>query len=96
MSSYYVFMMCGLYPLATTDTYFLHGTRLEQIRLRMGNGKEFLITGENAGGDNIYVQSATLNGLPYRSCRISHSQLLCGGELRFIMGNTPSDWGKGE
>ena len=96
MSSYYVFMMCGLYPLATTDTYFLHGTRLEQIRLRMGNGKELLITGENAGGDNIYVQSATLNGLPYRSCRISHSQLLCGGELRFVMGSSPSDWGKGE
>ena len=94
MSSYYVFMMCGLYPLVTTDVYFLHGTRLRKITLRFENGKELVIIGENTGRDNIYVQSATLNGKPYNSCRISHSQILNGGELRFVMGDTPSDWAK--
>ena len=94
MSSYYVFMMCGLYPLASSDTYFLHGTHLEKILLRLGNGRELSIIGENAGGGNIYVQSATLNGKPYNCCRISHSQILDGGELRFVMGDTPSEWGK--
>lgn len=94
MSSYYVFLMCGFFPYATTEYYYLHGARVENVTFNLGNGKKFVITGENAGGKNIYVQSATWQGKPYNSCKMTHSQILEGGELHFVMGDTPSMWGR--
>ncbi len=94
MSSYYIFLMCGFFPYATTENYYLHGTRVEKITFRLGNGKELRITGENVSDKNIYVQSATWQGKPLRVCKLTHSQLTEGGELHFVMGPTPSDWAK--
>ncbi|MBQ7036363.1 MAG: GH92 family glycosyl hydrolase [Clostridia bacterium] len=94
MSSFYVFLMCGFFPYATTENYYLHGTRVEKITFRLGNGKTFMITGENTGGENIYVQSASWQGKPYNECKITHKQLLEGGELHFVMGKEPSDWAR--
>ncbi len=94
MSSYYVFLMCGFFPYATTENYYLHGTRVEEIIFHLGNGKDFLITGENVGGSNIYVQSATWQGKPLNTCKLTHKQISEGGELHFVMGDKPSDWAK--
>lgn len=94
MSSYYIFMMCGFFPFATTENYYLHGTRLPKITFHLGNGKDFVITGENVGNDHIYVQSATWQGKPLHDCKLTHAQILEGGELHFVMGDTPSTWGK--
>lgn len=92
MSSYYVFLMCGFFPYATTENYYLHGTRVNEIIFRLGNGKDFRITGENVGEGNVYVQSATWQGKPLNVCKLTHSQIIEGGELHFVMGNKPSDW----
>ena len=94
MSSYYIFMMCGIFPYATTENYYLHGTRLEEIVLHLGNGKDLRITGENVGDKNIYVQSATWQGKELNVCKLTHSQIIEGGELHFVMGDKPSDWAK--
>lgn len=93
MSSYYIFLMCGFFPYATTENYYLHGTRVEEIVFHLGNGKDFRVTGENVGGSNIYVQSATWQGMELNECKLTHSQIIEGGELHFVMGNKPSDWG---
>jgi len=92
MSSYYVFLMCGFFPYATTENYYLHGTRVEEIVFHLGNGKDFRVTGENIGDENIYVQSATWQGRPLDVCKLTHEQITQGGELHFVMGNQPSDW----
>ena len=94
MSSYYVFLMCGFFPYATTENYYLHGTRVEEIVFHLGNGKDLLITGENVAEGNIYVQSATWQGKPLEVCRLTHGQLTEGGELHFVMGDQPSDWAR--
>jgi len=94
MASYFVFLMCGFFPFATTENYYLHGTRVEKITFRLGNGNEFIVSGENIGEKNIYVQSATWRGDEYNSCKLTHSQILEGGELHFVMGDKPSDWAK--
>ena len=94
MSSYYIFLMCGFFPFATTDNYYLHGTRVEEIIFHLGNGRDFRVTGENVGNDNIYVQSATWQGNELNSCKLTHKQILEGGELHFVMGSTPSNWAK--
>lgn len=94
MSSYYVFLMCGFFPYATTRNYYLHGTRVEKITFHLGNGKDFTVTGENVGGENIYVQSATWQGKEWNICKLTHDQILEGGELHFVMGSQPSDWAR--
>ena len=92
MSSYYLFLVCGFFPYATTEYYYLHGTRVEKIVLHLGNGRDLLITGENVGDKNIYVQSATWQGAPLDTCKLTHEQITEGGELHFIMGDKPSRW----
>ncbi len=94
MSSYYVFLMCGFFPYATTENYYLHGTRVKEVIFHLGNGRELRITGENVGENNIYVQSATWQGKALDTCKLTHEQLAAGGELHFVMGEHPSDWAK--
>ena len=93
MASYYVFLMCGFFPFSTTPYYYLHGTRVEKITFRLGNGNLFVVSGENVGGNRIYVQSATWRGNPYNSCKLTHKEILEGGELHFVMGEQPTKWG---
>lgn len=92
MSSYYVFLMCGFFPYSTTENYYLHGTRVEKIIFRLGNGNLFTVSGENVGENNIYVQSATWRGKNHNSCKLTHKEILQGGELHFVMGDKPSNW----
>ena len=94
MSSYYIFLMCGFFPFATTEQYYLHGTRVERIVFHLGNGNDFIVTGEHVGGANIFVQSATWRGKVLDVCRLSHRQILEGGELHFVMGDQPSNWAR--
>jgi putative alpha-1,2-mannosidase len=89
MSSYYVFLISGFFPFSTTENYYLHGTRLEKITFRLGNGNTLCITGENVSDSNIYVQSATWQGKPLNDCKLTHSQIIEGGELHFVMGDKP-------
>ena len=86
--------MCGFFPYATTENYYLHGTRVKKISFNLGNGNKLLVTGENVGEGNIYVQSATWKGQPLNECKLTHSQLKKGGELHFVMGDKPSDWAR--
>ena len=94
MASYYMFLTCGIFPFATTENYYLHGTRLEKIVFHLGNGRDFIVTGENVGRKYIYVQAATWQGIPLNVCKLTHRQILEGGELHFVMGSKPSNWAK--
>ncbi|MBK3519834.1 glycoside hydrolase family 92 protein [Carboxylicivirga sp. N1Y132] len=45
---------------------------------------------------NAYIQSATLNGEPYKQSYLHHDDLMKGGELVFEMGAKPNkNWGVG-
>jgi predicted alpha-1,2-mannosidase len=93
MSSLYVFLTAGFYPIAGQDIYYLHGGRVPEIRFHQTNGKIFTIISENAGVENPYVQSATLDGKPLEHALIRHRDILNGSTLRFVMGPQPSAWG---
>lgn len=96
MSSYLIFMLSGFFPYSPTNDYYLHGARLPRITFRLGNGKSFVITGENTGGNNIYVQSATWQGQDFNECKLTYEQIMEGGELHFVMGSEPSRWARME
>ena len=57
-------------------------------------GGSFVIEARDNSPENIYIQSATLNGKKYDKCYLTHDDLAAGGTLVLQMGVKPSDWGK--
>jgi putative alpha-1,2-mannosidase len=63
------------------------------MSLRLANGKTFRIEAENNSSDNVYIQSAKLNGRPLNDPLITWEQIQSGATLHFVMGPQPSAWG---
>lgn len=95
MSAWLVFSMAGLYPVCPgTPTYVLGSPALESVSLRLANGKTFVIRALNNSSQNVYIQSATLNGKPFSKTYLTHAQLQAGGTLELRMGPEPNqNWG---
>ncbi|MDA3926123.1 MAG: GH92 family glycosyl hydrolase [Kiritimatiellae bacterium] len=93
MGSLYVFLNAGFFPFSGQDLYYLHGPRGPEFNFRVADGRTFSVTADNAGGNNIYIQSVKLNGKPLDKPVIHHSDIVAGGTLSFVMGNRPSAWG---
>lgn len=95
MSAWYVFSSMGLYPFnPASATYEVGSPVFEESRINLKNGKSFIIKAENVSEENIYIQSATLNGNVFDQTNISHETILNGGELIFQMGKEPNkNWG---
>jgi hypothetical protein len=57
-------------------------------------GHTFTVTAENNSAENIYIQSATLNGQPLTKAWLTYEQIIAGGSLALVMGPKPNpDWG---
>jgi putative alpha-1,2-mannosidase len=57
-------------------------------------GGTFTITARNNSADNIYIQSAQLNGKPLDRCWITHEEIVGGGTLELVLGPQPNQkWG---
>lgn len=95
MSAWYVFGALGFYPVCPATPYYAIGSPVfPRAEIAVGNGRTFTIEAEGTSPENIYIQSATLNGNPYNKSYISHSDITGGGVLRFVMGPRPNQaWG---
>jgi putative alpha-1,2-mannosidase len=93
MSSLYIFLTSGMFPIAGQDIYYLHGPRFGRMTFHLKNGKDFTIIGNQTSANHIYVQSAALNGVPLSHPWIHHTDITNGGTLEFTMGGTASSWG---
>lgn len=93
MGSLWIFLNAGFFPFCGTDAYYLHGARVPRLDFRLAGGRTFTVTATPAGGANIYVQSATLNGKALDTAVIRHADIAAGGTLAFVMGDQPSGWG---
>ncbi|MBV8156529.1 MAG: glycoside hydrolase family 92 protein, partial [Dyella sp.] len=93
MSAWYVFTAMGFYPLNPASGEYMIGSPLfSRLALRLGNGKTFVVTAQNNSTDNVYIQSATLNGKALDAPMITYDQIMAGGTLAFVMGPRPSTW----
>lgn len=85
MSSWLAFHMLGIYPNAGHDYYLLHTPMVKESTINLTNGKKFVIKAPKLSEKNFRVKSITLNGSPITDYRITHQQILEGGELVFEM-----------
>ena len=93
MASWYVFSALGFFPNAGQPVYLLSGPLYPRSELALSNGARLVIEAEGIADGNIYIQSATLNGVDWPKDWISHDDIRNGGTLRFVMGPAPSAWG---
>jgi predicted alpha-1,2-mannosidase len=90
MSSWYVLSALGIYSVCPgTDQYVLGSPVFNKVTITMENGKKFVIEANNNNKENVYIQSASLNGKNYTANFIRYSDIANGGILHFEMGNQP-------
>lgn len=92
-SSWLLWAMLGIFPNAGQDFYYIGSPTFTQATLQLGHGKQFVIKAPQASAENLYIQSATLNGKPWPQAWLRHGDLINGGELVLQMGAKPSTWG---
>jgi predicted alpha-1,2-mannosidase len=93
MSAWYIFTALGFYPLNPASGDYLIGSPLySKITFDLPAGKAFSVTAVNNSEQNIYIQSAKLNGMPLKIPVIHYADIVAGGKLEFQMGPTPSRW----
>ncbi len=90
MSAWYVMSSMGIYPVNPANgIYSLTSPLFKQASIHLSNNKTFVIKADNQSKENIYIQKVYLNGEPYNKLTITHQQIINGGELRFVLGDTP-------
>ena len=93
MSAWYVLSAMGLYQVEPAGGKYIIGSPLfSESRINVGDDKTFTIQAVNNSDENIYVQSAKLNGKPYDKSYINYRDIVAGGTLTLIMGPKPSKW----
>ena len=91
MSSWYILSSLGFYQVAPAGGVYVFGSPLvTKAEVKVANGKTFTMIAHNNSNENIYIQSAKLNGQPYTKSFITHKDIVAGGTLEFEMGNAPS------
>lgn len=100
MSAWYIFGALGFYPVDPVRGEYVLGTPLVDhavINLdpKFYPGKKFILNVENNSAENIYIQSADLNGKPLDRSYLTHEDLTRGSTLKLVMGPTPNkEWGR--
>ena len=94
MSAWYVFSSLGFYPVTPGSNEYIIGTPLfEKATINLETGKQFTVLAKNLSDDNIYIESAQLNGDDFNRTFINHEEIMNGGVLVFTMTDSPSNWG---
>lgn len=94
MSAWYVLSSVGLYQVEPAGGKYVIGSPLfDEAQINVGNDRTFTIRARNNSQENIYVQSAKLNGKPYSKSYLMFQDIVRGGTLELEMGSEPSAWG---
>ena len=91
MSAWYIFTAMGFYPVCPgSDQYVLGAPYVPSCKLTLPNGKLFLIKAPSVSDKKRYVKEVKLNGKPYDKLYLTHSDIMKGGTLEFVMSATPN------
>jgi predicted alpha-1,2-mannosidase len=91
MSAWYVLAASGIHPVCPGETRFeLTSPLFDKIVWNLSNGKTFTVEISNNSPQNIYIQSAKLNGQAYDRCYIDYFDIINGGKLELVMSDKPN------
>ncbi len=91
MSAWYVFSAMGFFPFCPgRPSYEIGSPLFEKVTIHLQNGKKFVIATQNNGADHCYIKKLMLNGQQYRKLWLSHSTIMDGGKLSFVMDTIPA------
>ena len=101
MSAWFIMAALGLFQTdggcSTEPVYEIASPLFKKVTIDLGNrfgrGKTFTIIANDASRENMYIQSAVLNGKKLDSFMFPAKELLRGGELILQMGPSSSKWG---
>lgn len=96
MSAFVVFSSLGFYPVTPgLPVYSIVSPVFEKASIKLSNNKTFTVIANGSSAANKYIQKAFLNGKEIFTPIFTHKQLMDGGTLELVLGNTPKkDWGK--
>jgi putative alpha-1,2-mannosidase len=81
----------GFYTVDPARAEYVIGSPIfDEVTVHLDNGNDFVIVAEKTSAENVYIQSATLNGKPLNTPWFEHAAIANGGTLEFIMGRTPN------
>lgn len=84
MSAWYILSSLGLYMLNPADGWYELGAPcVEEAELKLHSGKTLQIVAKNLSDTTTTVQKVTFNGQQKDDWRISHAELMQGGNLVF-------------
>jgi predicted alpha-1,2-mannosidase len=101
MSAWYILSAIGFHPVSPVDGVYIIGSPLfEEATIKLDSryyhGKSFTVKTRNNSEQNVYVQSAKLNGKPLNRAWLRHAEVAAGGTLELVMGPNPNlGWGSG-
>ncbi len=91
MSAWYVMSALGLYAVCPGRPEYALGTPLfPDVVIHLDDGRAFAI---RVAGKGAYVESANLRGADHLVAVLRHADLVAGGELDLVAGETSSTWG---
>lgn len=90
-SSWYVLSALGFYSVCPgTDQYVMGSPKFQKTVVTLEDGKQFIIEAKNNSKQNVYIQSATLNGKSFDQNWLSYTDIANGGALQLQMGDQPN------
>ncbi|TCI94181.1 GH92 family glycosyl hydrolase [Tenacibaculum sp. M341] len=97
MSAWYIFSSLGFYPVTPgSDQYIIGVPLFKKATIRLEDGKQFTVVATDLNTKNSYIKEAFLNGEKLERTYLTHSEIVNGGTLEFVMIDKPSDWGTKE
>ncbi len=99
MSAWYILSAMGFHPVTPVDGVYIIGSPLfRKVSIRLDpkyeKGKSFTVIAVNNSAENIYIQSANLNGKPLERAWLRYDEIAAGGKLELEMGPAPNQsWG---
>lgn len=86
MSAWYLFSVAGFYPFDPCGgEYVLGAPQAAKVVFSLPGGRTFTVRANGISRDSKYVRRMTLNGAVVDGFKLTHSQILAGGELVFEM-----------
>jgi predicted alpha-1,2-mannosidase len=91
MSAWYVMSALGFYPVdPASGNYVLGSPLFERAAIRLGPGRELVITAPGNSADIPYLDSWQLNGTPKKQVWFHDREIRGGAEIRFVMAKRPN------